>query len=100
MVARAFPSENSMFKRNKKDVELDAEIRSHLEMAERARVRNGESFGEARDGARREFGNVGLVKEVTREVWSGASLETFLQDVRYGLRVLAKSPAFALIAIL
>jgi len=88
-----------MFNRDKKDAELEAEIRSHLEMAARDRARDGQTLRAAQDAARREFGNVGLIKEVTREMWSGASLETFLQDVRYGLRMLAKSPAFALIAI-
>ena len=89
-----------MFNRDDKDADLEAEIRSHLEMAARDRMRDGQGLREAQDAARREFGNVGLIKEVTREMWSGASLETFLQDVRYGLRMLAKSPAFAVIAIL
>ena len=88
-----------MFRRDKRDADLEDEIRSHLEMAARDRLRDGESVREAQDAARREFGNVGLVKEVTRDIWSGASLETFVQDVRYALRLLAKYPAFALIAI-
>ena len=88
-----------MFTHDDKDADLDDEIRSHLDMAARDRMRDGQSMSEAQNAVQREFGNVGLVKEMTREMWPGASLETFLQDVRYALRILAKSPAFALIAI-
>lgn len=86
------------FKRKQKD--LDAEINSHLDMAARDHKEQGSSDREAREAALREFGNVGLVKEVTREMWSGMFLETFLQDVRYGLRMLLKAPGFALTAVL
>lgn len=51
-----------------KEDELDAEIRNHLDEAIRERIERGESAEQARVKARREFGNVGLVKEVTREM--------------------------------
>ncbi|HET9741590.1 MAG TPA: ABC transporter permease [Terriglobales bacterium] len=86
------------FKRKQKD--LDAEINSHLDMAARDHKEQGSSDREARETALREFGNVGLVKEATREMWSGMFLETLLQDVRYGLRMLVKCPGFSLTAIL
>jgi predicted permease len=85
---------------NHKNSDLDDEIRAHLQMAARERMERGESAGEAGNAAVREFGNVGLIKEVTREMWSGASLETFLQDVRYGFRMLIKSPGFAIVAVI
>ena len=85
---------------SRKDEELDDEIQSHLRMATHDRIQSGENSRDAQDAATREFGNVGVVKEVTREMWSGASLETFLQDLRYGLRMLVKSPGFAVAAIL
>jgi len=89
-----------MFHREGRDSDLDDEIRSHLDMAARDRRARGESARDAQSHAMREFGNVGVVKEVTRDMWAGASFETFLQDVSYGVRMLVKSPGFAAIAIL
>jgi len=84
----------------KRKDELEEEIRSHLNMAARQRKERGEDPKEAEHAARREFGNVGLVKEVTRDVWRGIWLEDLWQDLRYGLRMLRKNLGFSLLAIL
>jgi predicted permease len=83
----------------RRDDELDEEVRSHLEMATRDRMERGESSEQARAAARREFGNVALVKEVTREFWGWRSAERFAQDLRFGGRLVRRHPSFAALAI-
>jgi predicted permease len=87
-------------RRARREDDLDAEIRSHLELAIRERIERGESPDEARASAMREFGNVALIKDVTREMWGRALLDQLGQDLRYSLRVLRKNPGFSLTAIL
>ncbi|MBO0719633.1 MAG: ABC transporter permease [Blastocatellia bacterium] len=86
--------------RRRREEELEEEIRSHLEMAKRDRLECGESAEAAARSARREFGNVGLVKEVTRDVWGLGWLELLGQDLRYGLWMLRRNLGFTFVAIL
>ncbi len=79
--------------------DLDEEIEAHLRMAVRDRVERGETPVEARAAAAREFGNVPLVKDVTRETWGWNWLESAAQDLKYALRRLVKSPGFTIAAI-
>jgi len=84
----------------KRERELEKEIQHHLQMAANERKERGASMRDAESEARREFGNVGLVREVTRDTWGWRWLEDLFEDLRYGMRTLQKSPGFAVTAIL
>lgn len=88
------------WKRERADEELDEELASHLRMATADRVARGEAPDEARHAARREFGNVGHIAEVTRDNWGGAWIDRLRQDVRYAARSLRRSAGFTAAAIL
>jgi putative ABC transport system permease protein len=89
-----------LFHRRQRDEDLEEEVRSHLRMAARGHIEQGETAEQARTAALREFGNVTLVKETTRDVWGWRWLETFLQDIRYGLRQIRANPGFTAVAVL
>jgi putative ABC transport system permease protein len=87
-------------RRNRHDQELADEMAHHLELrAERLRE-SGLSADEARRVANRRFGNVLLERERSRDVWGWPRLETYLQDIRYAVRLSWKRPAFAVLVVL
>ena len=90
----------ALFRSRKLDAELDEEVRSHLEMRTADLVAAGIAPEEARVRALRAFGNSAFIKEETRTMDSLRWLESFLQDLRYGLRQMLHNPGFALVAVL
>ena len=90
----------TLFHRPRTEREMDAELRFHIE--ERAEVleRDGVSREEAFRRARIEFGGIERAKEECRDTRGANVLESFVQDLRFGFRMLRKSPAFTAVAVL
>jgi predicted permease len=89
--SRLFKSQNT---------DLDDEIQSHLAMAEADKRENGADAKTAVQLARREFGNVALVKEVSHELTSWMWLDRLARDVRFAMRQITRAPGFSLAVIL
>jgi predicted permease len=90
----------SLFRRSSDDRELDEEIRFHLAQEIERRMAGGLPRAEAERAARMALGSPALVKERTRSVWVWTALEQLLHDLRFGFRILTKSPALSLTAVL
>jgi len=84
----------------KRDADLERELQSDLELEEEEQRERGLPPEEARYAARRAFGNTTLIKERTHEAWGWVTFERILQDLRFALRQLRRSPGFAVTAIL
>lgn len=82
------------------DRELDEEIRAHLAMSAAEYRARGEPPDSALAAARREFGNIAHVKEVTRETWGGLWFERLRQDLHYAARSLRRAPVFTITVVL
>src|SRR5580700_1276693 len=100
MKARLISIVRFLFGRRKAEQELDAELRYHVDRQTELNLSRGMRPDAARRQAILSVGGVEALKDDCREARTGRFIETLWQDVRYGMRVLRKNPAFSLAAIL
>src|ERR1700726_2941819 len=89
-----------LFQKNKRDTEMAEEIKQHVDLLTERNIASGMLPHEARNAALRQFGGVEQVKEVAREQRVWRWVDEFVQDIRFGCRMLLRGPGFSLLAIL
>src|SRR6266550_7784312 len=90
----------ALFQKEKLDARMDEEMRSHVELRAQANIDAGMSPQEARFAALRQFGWTESIKEDCRDQRGVGWIETLIQDVRFGGRILRKNPGFTAVAVL
>ena len=89
-----------MWRRKRRNDDLERELRSHLDAETAEQQENGMSPDDARSAAKRALGNTTQLKEGVRQAWGWNWLERFNQDVAYGVRTFTRTPGFTAVVIL
>jgi putative ABC transport system permease protein len=90
----------ALLRKSEIERELNEELRYHIEQQTEQNIRLGMNPEEARFAARKAFGGVEQAKERSRDARGARWIEDFLQDLRYGARILIKNPGFTTIAVI
>src|SRR5947209_17768 len=89
-----------LFGKTRRDTEMTEELQHHLDLLTERNIAAGMSAEDARNAALREFGGVEQIKEVARDQRVLRWADEFVQDVRFGARMLRRTPGFSILAIL
>src|SRR5258708_8483009 len=89
----------ALLRKESVESEVEEELQFHIRMREQENVRRGMPADQARREARRSFGNWARVREACQDVRGGGIVETLIQDVKFGARMLRKDPGFTFAAI-